>query len=174
MGGVSVPAPPTRYTTSHSTPHLWWPQASLTLVNIAYSCIQKLYQSYLTTTMQTVLTITCLNCVCVCVWFIFLAPRRKKTCCGSANKYLGGSGGTVLLLILLALAIWLGGILTVCVCVGGGGCAYVHVCMRACVWSESLLLIVVCFYVCACVTLCWLLSKPFTHVSSVINVVILV
>ncbi|KAK0137421.1 Transmembrane protease serine 13 [Merluccius polli] len=32
----------------------------------------------------------------------------KKTCCGSANKFLGGSGGTLLLLILLALAIWLG------------------------------------------------------------------
>ncbi|CAL8353763.1 unnamed protein product [Lota lota] len=36
------------------------------------------------------------------------APLSKKTCCGSASRYLGGSGGTVLLLILLALAIWLG------------------------------------------------------------------
>ncbi|KAJ3590261.1 hypothetical protein NHX12_008215, partial [Muraenolepis orangiensis] len=34
------------------------------------------------------------------------APRRKKTSCES--KCLGGSGGTVLLLSLLALAIWLG------------------------------------------------------------------
>lgn len=54
------------------------------------------------------------QCVSVCMFVYRLCPapsRKKKRCCENNAKCYGGSGGVLLVLALLALAIWLGGIL---------------------------------------------------------------